>query len=183
MSTMNPYLKEYKKNQIETATPEQILILLYDGAIQYLNKSKIALEESNDEQFHTSILGCQKIIMEFMNTLDMELGGALAQNLYALYEYLYNCLVTAGINKNIKKIDEVLRHLTSLRETWQKAIEIANAEKNAKLLDSTESPKELKSEAYEQDRYIAAEQDEEEYDEEYEEDNDLEEDETDEVQE
>lgn len=138
MSTINPYLKEYKKNQIETATPEQILILLYDGAIQYLNKAKMALDSSTDEQLYMNLLGCEKIILEFMNTLDMELGGALAVNLYNLYEYLYNTLVNAGINKNRTNIDEVLKHLTSLRETWQKAIEIANAEKEAKLIDSTE---------------------------------------------
>lgn len=138
MNAMNPYLKEYKKNQIETATPEQVLILLYDGAIQYLNRAKVAIEQANDEQYHSNILSCQKIILEFMNTLDMELGGSLAQNLYRLYDYLYNTLVKAGLSKNIDNINEVLRHLTSLRETWQKAIEIANSEKSANLMDEDE---------------------------------------------
>lgn len=134
----NPYLKQYKQNQIETATPEQILILLYDGAIQYLNRAKIGLEKGDNIQFHTSILSCQKIIMEFMNTLDMELGGNFAERLYALYDYLYNILVSASISKNVTKIDEVLKHLTHLRETWLKAIEIVNTEKEGKPVDKDE---------------------------------------------
>lgn len=164
MNKINPYLKQYKKNQVETATPEQVLILLYDGAIQYLNRAKIALGESNEEQFHSNILGCEKILMEFMNTLDMEQGGKLAENLYRLYDYYYNTLVKAGVSKNVNGIDEVLKHLIGLRETWQKAIEIANAEKEAKLIDDEE--KEINSQSY--DTYEEDDEDEyevEEYDE------------------
>lgn len=138
MNAMNPYLQQYKKNQFETATPEQLLILLYDAAIQYLNKTKIALDEANEEQFHSNILACQKIIFEFMNTLDMEQGGKLADTLYALYEYLYKVLVTASMSRKVEKINEVLRHLIGLRETWLKAIEISNAEKQANLMDYKE---------------------------------------------
>lgn len=136
MNAMNPYLKQYKKNQIETATPEQILILLYDGAIQYLNRAKVALENEDNEQFHSNILGCEKIIMEFMNTLNMEIGGNLAENLYSLYDYLYKTLIKTGLNRKVEGIDEVLKHLTGLRETWQKAIEISNSEKTAQLQEN-----------------------------------------------
>lgn len=129
MQTVNPYVKQYRKNQIETATPEQILILLYDGAIQYLNKAKIAIEQKNGEDCNKNIYGCQKIILEFMNTLDMENGGEVAVNLHNLYQYFYNTLLTANIGRDIKKIDEILKHLKNLRETWSQAISIANAEK------------------------------------------------------
>lgn len=137
MNAANPYLKQYKKNQIETATPEQILILLYDGAIQYLNKAKIFLEQNDIEQFREGLLNCENIILEFMNSLDMELGGNIAENLYGLYDYLYSTLVMAAITRDENKVDEVLKHLKHLRETWLKAIEIANAEKEAKLIDKT----------------------------------------------
>lgn len=135
MNAMNPYLKEYKKNQVETATPEQILILLYDGAIQYLNKAAICIEEKNSSELQTNLFACEKIIIEFMNTLDMELGGDVARNLYRLYEYFYRTLISVGITQNMDKLQEVLRHLKNLRDTWQKAIIIANAEKDAKLKD------------------------------------------------
>ena len=135
MQSVNPYVKQYKQNQIETATPEQILILLYDGAIQYLNHAKISLDENDNEQFQSNIFGCERIIIEFMNTLKLDEGGKFAATLYRLYEYLNKTLITASIRRDVNKIDEVLRHLISLRETWQKAIEISNAEKEAQLKD------------------------------------------------
>lgn len=154
MNALNPYLKEYKKNQVETATPEEILILLYDGAIQYLNRAKIGLQKDDQPLFHSNLLGCEKIILEFMNTLDMEAGGSLAENLYRLYQYLYSTLVKTGISKEVKGIDEVLGHLTGLRETWQKAIEIANAEKKAALMeDYDDGLRSSSSDSYD-DKYI-----------------------------
>lgn len=139
MQTMNPYVKQYQKNQIETATPEQVLILLYDGAILYLNKAKAALEQKDYEQWNKNLIGSERIILEFMDTLDMENGGELAKNLYGLYEYFYNTLVSANLNKNTQKVEEILRHLKGLRETWQKAIAIANAEKRADLIDDSDN--------------------------------------------
>lgn len=136
MNTVNPYLKQYKKNQIETATPEQVLILLYDGAIQFLNKARMAIEEGDAYQCNDNLFSCQKIILEFMNTLDMERGGDLAQNLYNLYGYLFQALIDLNISKDLKKVDEILDLLKSLRDTWQKAITIANAEKEVELMDN-----------------------------------------------
>jgi len=129
MSALNPYLKQYQKNSVETASPEKLLIMLYDGAIQFLNKAKLSMEEGEIEQTHNNLTGCQNIILEFMSTLDMKQGGDLAQNLYRLYEYYYNTLVQANLQKDIKKVEEVLKHLKGLRETWQQAINIANAER------------------------------------------------------
>lgn len=137
MNAMNPYIDQYKKNQVETATQEQILILLYDGAINYLNRAKIAIQNSDDTSMHSNLLGCEKILIEFMNTLDMEQGGQFAETLYALYRYYYKILITVGISRSIPKLDEVLDHLIRLRDTWQKAIEISNAEKNANLVESS----------------------------------------------
>jgi flagellar protein FliS len=135
MSTVNPYLKQYQKSQIETATPEQVLIMLYDGAIQYLNKARIAIEEKDGVKCQNNLFACEKILVEFMNTLDMERGGELAKNLLSLYKYLYDVLIKVNFSKDLKKLDEVLKHLKSLRETWQKAIIIANAEKEVNILD------------------------------------------------
>lgn len=132
VTQQNTYLKEYKKTQVETANPEQLLILLYDAAIQFLNKAKVNIDESDDEQYQKNLFACQKIIIEFMNTLDMEKGGEVAENLYRLYQYLYKTLITTGISQDKTLIDEVLKHLKSLRETWQKAIQIAQAERDAK---------------------------------------------------
>ncbi|MBP7212027.1 flagellar export chaperone FliS [bacterium] len=132
----NTYLNQYKKNEVETATPEQILILLYDGAIRFLIKAKQAMADKNIQETHNNLISCENIILEFMSSLDMENGGDLAQRLYSLYDYYYNTLVQANMEKNVKKVDYVLAHLKDLRTTWSKAINIANAEKTQNPDDS-----------------------------------------------
>lgn len=126
---MNPYLKQYQKNEVETASPEKILILLYDGAIQFLNKAKIAMEQKNIPEIHNNLIGCEKIIEEFINTVDVENGGDFAIRIKALYQYFYDTLVQANLKKDESKIDEVLRHLIDLRATWKQAIAIANSQR------------------------------------------------------
>lgn len=125
----NPYIRQYQKTQLETASPEKILIMLYNGAINFLKKAKIAFDASNKIEAHNHIIAAEKIIMEFMTTLDMDLGGEMAKNLYALYDYLYNRLVEANMKNKPEILDEVISHLVKLRDTWNKAIEISNKEK------------------------------------------------------
>jgi len=127
---MNPYLKQYHQTQIKTASPEKLLILLYDGAIQFLNKAKIGMQNKNIEETHNNIISAQRIITEFMNTLDMEIGGEVAKNLYSLYDYLYYRLVQANLKKDPVILDEVLGHLKDLKKTWEEAIKIAHRERN-----------------------------------------------------
>ena len=136
---MNPYLNQYKQNSVLTASPETILIMLYDGAINFLLRAKIAIEEKNIEETHNYITKTQKIIREFMDTLDMDTGGDMAQNLYRLYEYLHYRLVQANIKKDLEMIDEVLGHLRSLKQTWEEAIKIASREEKADYYNSEES--------------------------------------------
>ncbi len=130
---MNPYAKQYQQqylqNQVQTASPEKLLIMLYDGAIQFVNKAKLAMAAKNIEEIHNNIIGAQRIISEFMNTLDVEGGGELGQNLFSLYEYLHHQLVQANIQKDEAMLSEVLEHLKDLRNTWDQAIKIAAKEK------------------------------------------------------
>lgn len=151
----NPYAgayarqaKEYKQKQIETATQEEILILLYEGAIKFLMQAKQAhaqAEKPDIQTYHNKLIKAQAIIHEFMNSLDMEIGGETAKSLYALYEYLHYRLVQANIKKDVTMIDEVLGHLRSLKATWEEAIKIAAREKaasgvTAQLIDDEETP-------------------------------------------
>lgn len=121
--------RQYKQQQIETASPEEILIMLYEGAIRFLVIAKKALGDKDIEKFHNNLLRTQHIIIEFMTSLDMELGGEMAVNLYNLYEYLHYRLVQANIHKDVAMLDEVLDHLRKLKTTWEQAIEIAAQER------------------------------------------------------
>ncbi len=131
--TMNPYAAansaaNYRAQQIQTASKEQLLIMLFEGAIRFLNLAKAGHEEQNVEKFHNNIIKTQRILMEFMTTLDFDVGGEMAQNLFQVYEYLHYQLVQANIKKDVKMIEEVQSHLRELKETWEKAILIAKQE-------------------------------------------------------
>ena len=126
---MNAYLKLYQQTQVKTASPEKLLIMLYDGAIQFLNKAKIAIQCKDIQESHNNIIAAQKILAEFMNTLDMKKGGEVAQNLYNLYEYMHFRLVQANMKKDVVIIDEVLGFLKDLKTTWEEAIKIASKDK------------------------------------------------------
>lgn len=125
---MNQYVKQYQKANIETASREQILIMLYDGAIQFLNKARTAMENKDFENTHNNLIGAQNIIQEFINSLDHEVAPQLAENLTSLYEYFLRRLVQANMKKQIEPIDEVLKYLKSLKATWEQAIQIAQKE-------------------------------------------------------
>lgn len=133
---MNQYVKQYQKTTVETASNEKILIMLYDGAIQFLNKAKIALNEKNYEQSHNNLMGAQRILEEFINTIDKEPNPELAANLINLYEYFISRLVHANIKHEIAPIDEVLKFLKELKSTWEQAIVIAQKER-AELIAKT----------------------------------------------
>ena len=125
---MNQYVKQYQKSSIETASREQILIMLYDGAIQFLNKAKVALENKDYEAIHNNLIGAQNIIQEFINSMDREVAPQLAENLISLYEYFIRRLVQANMKRQVEPIDEVLKYLKSLKATWEQAIILAQKE-------------------------------------------------------
>lgn len=125
---MNQYVKQYQKSSIETASREQILIMLYDGAIQFLNKAKVAMENKEHEAIHNNLMGAQNIIQEFINSLDREVAPQLAENLTSLYEYFIRRLVQANMKRQMEPIDEVLKYLKSLKATWEQAIVLAKKE-------------------------------------------------------
>lgn len=125
---MNQYVKQYQKSSIETASREQILIMLYDGAIQFLNKAKIAMQNSEHEATNNNLIAAQNIIQEFINSMDREVAPQLAENLISLYEYFLRRLIQANMKKQIEPIDEVLKYLKSLKATWEQAIILAQKE-------------------------------------------------------
>ncbi len=114
--------RAYKRKQIESASPGELVVLLYDGAIDSLNRAELASQEEGPERFelfHNAVIKAQNILTELMVSLDMEQGGELASNLFKLYEYMHWRLVNnnAG-DKEIEVIQEVRGLLNNLREAW-----------------------------------------------------------------
>ena len=118
------YIKQYQTSNITTATPEKLMILLFDGAIQFLQKAKTAIAENDFKARSENIDGARKIIREFMRTIDLENGNDVSKQLFKLYNRMAMNLIKANVQRNSDKIDEVILDLTNIRWGFQKAIEI-----------------------------------------------------------
>jgi len=116
----NPYQK-YQQNQIDTASPGKLLIMLYDGALKFTQAAREGVTEKDFEKANNNIIKVQNIISELMTSLDMEKGD-VATNLYSLYDYMNNRLIEANIQKDEKVLTEVEGLLKDLKNTWQEAI-------------------------------------------------------------
>lgn len=126
----NPYA-QYQQAQVDTASPERLLLMLYEGAIRFLNAGRKGILERKYEVAHQNIVKAQDIITEFMATLNMKDGGEFAQNLFDLYEYLNNRLTLANTQKNAAIVDEVLGFVKELHEAWVAAAKNVAAERKA----------------------------------------------------
>ena len=122
----NKYIKQYQTSNITTATPEKLMILLFDGALQFLQKAKAAIQENNLQERSANIDGARKIIRELMRTIDLENGNDVAKHLFRLYNRMAMNLIKANVQRNITLIDDVINDLTNIRWGFQKAIEIKN---------------------------------------------------------
>ncbi|WMM24155.1 flagellar export chaperone FliS [Tissierella sp. MB52-C2] len=113
-------LNKYKQNSILTATPEELTLMLYDGAIKFMNIGKYSIENKELEKAHTSLVRAQDIIIELNYSLDM--NQEISKGLRELYEFVLSKLVDANINKDIKPIDEALDIVSEMRDTWREVV-------------------------------------------------------------
>ncbi|SDZ76080.1 flagellar protein FliS [Desulfuromusa kysingii] len=121
---MNAYVNQYQNNQILSASPEQILIMLYDGAIRFCRQAQLAMEQENRKVQAEKISRAMAIVCEFSNTLNHEVGGDIAADLDGLYGFMSRELTRANLQNDRKALETVENLLTGLRETWVEAIEI-----------------------------------------------------------
>ena len=148
---MNPYLKQYKQTQMETAPKEEILLMLHDGAVRFLNLAKEGFAEKNIEKQHNNIVKVQNIITEFESSLDKKAGGEFAQNLLNLYEFMSNQLFIANVKKDEQALDVVIKHMTSLRDTWREAIKKFKTAGNTLSDNEIDKYDHIQSSDYEED--------------------------------
>jgi flagellar protein FliS len=114
--TMNAYSGHYYNNQIMTASPEQILIMLYDGAIRFVRQANLAIEENRLGDKAQAINKAVAIITEFSNTLDYEVGGEIALELGRLYDFMTRELSTVNARNDVQRLEPVEKILLDLRE-------------------------------------------------------------------
>lgn len=122
----NKYIRQYQASNVNTATPEKLMIMLFDGALQFLQKAKTAIAEKNLVERSQNIDGARKIIRELMRTIDLENGNDVSKRLFKLYNKMAMNLIKANVQRNANLIDEVIEDISNIRWGFQKAIEIQN---------------------------------------------------------
>ena len=111
----NPYLK----TKILTASPEELRLLLYDGAIKFCQQAIKPLEDKQYETSYNCLMRAQKIVLELSTSLNHDAAPQLCERLSALYIYIYRLLVDANMRHTAEPVHEALRLLEYERETWQ----------------------------------------------------------------
>lgn len=119
----NAAYQQYQNNMVNTASPQELTLMLYNGLIKFLNLSIQGTEEKSIEKTNSNLVKAQNIIQEFMSTLDM--NYEVSNGLYALYDYMNNRLVEANIKKDRVIIEEVRGFAEELRDTWTQAMKLA----------------------------------------------------------
>lgn len=108
--------RQYQQQQVFTAPPDKLLLMLFDGAIRFCKQAQKAIENKNIEESHRYLTKAQDIMVELMSSLNMEYD--FSNNLYSLYDYIYRQLVEANMKKEETILAQVLELLTELRQTW-----------------------------------------------------------------
>ncbi len=114
--------RHYLRTQVETANPAKLMLMLYDGAIRYLNRAIGSLDLGVRDGFSADVVNAQKIVTELMFSLDPSKNPEVATNLERLYEYMVRQLGLGLVRGDASPVKEVKGLLESLRESWQEAV-------------------------------------------------------------
>jgi flagellar protein FliS len=117
----------YKRQQVLTATPEALTLMLYNGCLKFMDEGMKALEQKDYEATNTALQKAQNIISEFRITLNMDYE--ISHQLFPLYNYVYDRLVEGNLKSDMKQIEEAKTIITELRDAWVLAMKKARQEK------------------------------------------------------
>lgn len=122
MAINNPYA-QYQNNKVMTASPAELTLMLYDGAIKFCNIAIAGIEQKDVEKTHNNIRKAQNIIDEFRSTLNFKYE--VAKDFDNVYVYISQLLLEANIRKEKEPLEEALTHLRTMRDTWKEVMQKA----------------------------------------------------------
>jgi len=125
---MNGYTNQYLANTVNSASPEQLMLMLYDGAIRFVSLGIQAIENGLIDKRAYYINKTSAIVSEFAATLDHNQDAKLAEDLDALYGYMLRRMLEANLKNDTAPLIEVKKLLSDLRATWAQAININKQE-------------------------------------------------------
>ena len=125
MLTTQPYA-QYQQNQALTATPGKLVLMAFDAAIRFAHVAQQKMKASKLDEQSEAIGKAQAIVAELICSLDVRRDAALAERLATIYEYIFHRLSDANVNDDEQAVEESIRLLSELRETWGQADRIAS---------------------------------------------------------
>jgi flagellar biosynthetic protein FliS len=112
----------YRNNSIQTASPAELTLMLYEGAIKFCNIAMIAMENGDIQKTNINIIKAEKIIVELRTTLDKKYP--VSKDFDVVYDYIYRRLVEANITKQKEVLEEALGYIREMRDTWKEVMRI-----------------------------------------------------------
>ena len=122
MTPANKGYAAYANNRVLTASPAELTLMLYDGAIKFGNIAKAAIENNEIEKAHNNIIKVRNIIIEFQATLNH--SYEVSKEFNRVYEYIKFCLTEANVKKDAEMMERALSTLRVMRETWKQVMEL-----------------------------------------------------------
>ena len=114
--------QQYQRTQTQTASPGELIVMMYGGAIKFLGSARQGMDSRDLELANRSLIRAQEIILELMISVDTSVGP-VARNLFDLYEFMHRHLVQANIRKDAQMVGEVEQLLRDLVPAWEQAIQ------------------------------------------------------------
>src|SRR4051794_32288186 len=136
----NQAANQYLRAKVLTATPEQLQLMLYDGAIAFAEQAKLALQKNDFENSFNGISRAQKIIAELSSSLRPSVAPELCGKLASLYNFVYRKLIEANIEHKVESLDDALSILRYQRETWALLLNQLGQKKAAAAATKIEMP-------------------------------------------
>lgn len=118
----------YKNSKVMTASPAELTMMLYEGAIRFCNMAVASIEKQDVQTAHNNIMKAQRVVQELQASLDMKYP--VAQDFNNVYNYIISRLMEANQKKDVEILEEVLKHLRTMRDTWKEVMQLNSANKN-----------------------------------------------------
>jgi len=115
-------INAYQRNAIMTASPAELTLMLYDGAIKFCNIAILGIEKGDMEKAHVNLKKAQAIISEFRITLDRKYP--VWEDFDRVYEYIYQRLVDANMSKDVADVEDALKYIREMRDTWKEVMRL-----------------------------------------------------------
>ncbi|MDZ5471978.1 flagellar export chaperone FliS [Bacillus sp. 31A1R] len=122
MSVNQPY-QAYKQNSVNTASPGELTLLLYNGCLKFIKLAKKAIDERNIEQRNVNLVKAQDVVQELMLTLNMDVE--ISKSMLQMYDYIHHRLIDANTKNSLEILDEVEGYVTEFRNTWKEVIQLS----------------------------------------------------------